>query len=210
MRERLILDLYSINAIKFGEFKLKSGILSPYYVDLRVLVSYPYLLKLTADVFWEKMRNLYFDVIVGVPYTAIPIAATISLSQNQHMVFVRKERKSYGTHKLIEGDYHQGQKAIVVDDVITNGDSKLETIKPLSDEGLTVEHIVVLLDRMQGGPAILSAKGYRCHVIYTIREVFQILLKHKRIDRKLAETCLRFASKSRKINTDRRISKKRI
>src|SRR3989344_5036593 len=131
LKNQLILDLYTIKAIKFGEFKLKSGILSPYYLDLRVLVSYPYILQLVSDVLWEKMRVLYFDVVVGVPYTAIPIATTIGLKHEQSMIFVRKERKDYGTKKLIEGEYHKGQKAIIVDDVITNGESKLLTIKPL-------------------------------------------------------------------------------
>ncbi len=197
-REKLILDLFAVNGIKFGEFKLKSGIMSPYYIDLRMIVSYPYLLKLTANVFWETMRTLYFDVMVGVPYTAIPIATAISLYQNQRMVFVRKERKSYGTSKLIEGNYHNGQKAIIVDDVITNGDSKLETIKPVLDEGLTVKDIVVLLDRWQGGPEIIEKQGYKCHVIYNVKEVFAILLKHKRIDKKLNDKCLKFTLESRK------------
>lgn len=198
LREKLILDLFSVKGIKFGKFKLKSGIISPYYIDLRVLVSYPYLLKLTAEVFWETMRTLYFDVIVGVPYTAIPIATAISLYQNQHMIFVRKERKSYGTGRLIEGNFHKGQKAILVDDVITNGDSKIETIKPLFDEGLLVKDIVVLLDRWQGGPEILRKHGYNCYVIYSIKEVFHILLKHKRIDKKLADKYMRFTLESRK------------
>ncbi len=197
-REKLILDLFAVNGIKFGEFKLKSGMTSPYYIDLRMLVSYPYLLKLTAEVFWETMRTLYFDVIVGVPYTAIPIATAISLNENQHMIFIRKEKKSYGTGKLIEGNYHSGQKAIIVDDVITNGDSKFETIQPVLDEGMIVKDIVVLLDRLQGGPEILEKRGYKCHVIYNVKEIFKILLKYKRIDEKLAEKCFNFTKESRK------------
>ncbi|MBI4226545.1 orotate phosphoribosyltransferase [Candidatus Roizmanbacteria bacterium] len=197
-REKLILDLFSVNGVKFGEYKLKSGIISPYYIDLRVLVSYPYLLKLTAEVFWETMRTLYFDVIVGVPYTAIPIATAISLSENQHMIFIRKEKKAYGTGKLIEGIYHRGQKVIIVDDVITNGTSKFETIQPVLDEGLVVKDIVVLLDRLQGGLEILKKNEYKCHVIYNVKEVFNILLKYKKINKKIASNCLTFTEKSRK------------
>lgn len=197
-REKLILDLFSVNGVKFGEYKLKSGIISPYYIDLRVLVSYPYLLKLTAEVFWETMRTLYFDVIVGVPYTAIPIATAISLSENQHMIFIRKEKKAYGTGKLIEGIYHRGQKVIIVDDVITNGTSKFETIQPVLDEGLVVKDIVVLLDRLQGGLEILKKNEYKCHVIYSVKEVFNILLKYKKINKKIASNCLTFTEKSRK------------
>lgn len=196
-KETLILDLFSINAIKFGEFKLKSGIISPYYFDLRVLVSYPYLLELTADVFWQTLRLLYFDVVVGVPYSAIPIATSIGVKHNQNMIFVRKERKDYGTKKLIEGEFHEGQKAVVIDDVITNGESKIMAIKPLEESGLTVKDIVVLLDRGQGGPSLLKKQGYNCHCILTIDEVFRTLLKHKRVDPKMIQKCTAFAKKTR-------------
>lgn len=195
-KEQLILDLHTVGAIKFGSFILKSGITSPFYIDLRVLVSYPYLLDLTTEVFWEAMRIYNFDVLVGVPYTAIPIATSISLKHNRPMIFVRKERKGYGTDKLIEGEYHKGQKAIIIDDVITNGESKLMTIQPLEKEGLTVKHIIVLLDRCQGGPKLINNQGYSCHVIYTMYDVFSFLLKHRRISKEQVEKCLAFIKKS--------------
>ena len=198
LREQLILDLHTIKALKFGEFKLKSGLLSPYYFDLRILVSYPHILELTADVFWEKLRVLNFDIVVGVPYTGIPIATAIGLKHQQKMVFVRRERKDYGTKKLIEGEFHKGQKAVIVDDVITNGESKFITIKPLENEGLTVEDIVVLIDRGQGGPDLLQRAGYRCHSIFTVDEVFKILLYYKRVPNDLIEKSMEFAKQSRK------------
>lgn len=197
-KEQLILDLHTINAVKFGEFKLKSGIISPYYLDLRMLVSYPHILELVADVFWQKLRVLNFDVIVGVPYTGIPIATAISLKQNHTMIFVRKEKKDYGTKKLIEGEFHKNQIALILDDVITNGESKIETIKILEEEGLEVKDIVVLVDRQQGGPELLKRAGYNCHIIYAVDEIFAILAKHKRISQEIATKCLKFNRKTRK------------
>lgn len=198
LKEQLILDLHTIGAIKFGEFKLKSGIMSPYYLDLRLSVSFPYLLELIADVFWESLRTLFFDVLVGVPYAAIPIATAIAIKHNQTAVFVRKERKAYGTKKLVEGQFHQGQKALLIDDVITNADSKLETIRSLVEEGLTVEDVVVLLDRGQGGPVLLKKAGYSCHCILTMDGVFNVLLQYKRVKPGMIAKCKRFMRQSQK------------
>ncbi|MDZ4229435.1 MAG: orotate phosphoribosyltransferase [Patescibacteria group bacterium] len=197
LKEQLILDLHTIGAIKFGEFKLKSGIMSPYYLDLRLLVSFPYLLELTADVFWESLRTLFFDVLVGVPYAAIPIATAVAIKHNQTAVFVRKERKEYGTKKLVEGQFHKGQKALLIDDVITNADSKMETIKPLIEEGLIVEDVVVLLDRGQGGPELLEKAGYHCHCILSMNEVFNTLLQYKRINKDMVIKCKKFMKQSK-------------
>ncbi len=198
LKEQLILDLHTVSAVKFGKFKLKSGIISPYYLDLRVLVSYPHLLQLTSDVFWEKLRVLYFDVIAGVPYTAIPIATAVGVGHMQTMIFVRKERKDHGTKKLIEGEYHNGQKILLVDDVITNGESKLETIKTIEEAGLKVEYIVVLVDRGQGGPELLKKLGYKCISIYNTEQIFEILLKYKRISKEVVKECIEFTKKTRR------------
>ena len=198
LREQLILDLLRINAIRFGKFKLKSGLISPFYLDLRLLVSYPYLLELTAEVFWEEMRTLSFDVVIGVPYTGIPIATAIALKHNQSMIFIRKEPKTYGTGKFIEGEYHAGQKGILIDDVITNGESKFESITPLKQAQISVENVTVLLDRGQGGPELLRNKGYQCYSIFTINDIFRTLERYKRIDKKTISTCLKFITETRK------------
>ncbi len=198
IKEKLILDLHTIGAVKFGEFKLKSGVLSPYYFDLRLLVSYPHLLELIADVFWEKLRVLYFDIVVGVPYTALPISTVLVLKHTQSMILIRKEKREHGTGKMIEGEYHKGQIAAIVDDVITNGESKLNIIKILEDAEIIVKDIVVLLDRGQGGPELLAKLGYRCHYILDVEEVFSILEKHKRINHALVKKCLKFAKETRK------------
>lgn len=180
-KERLILELHEVRIIDFGQFKIKSGLISPYYLDLRLLVTYPYLLELVSDVIWEQIRLIPFDLIVGVPYAALPIATALSLRHNKPIIMVRKEQKDHGTGRLIEGVFHSGQHVVVIDDVVSDGASKLETIKPIEDQKLVVKDIVVLVDRGQGGPAILEEKGYHCRCITTMEEILEVLHKYNRI-----------------------------
>lgn len=196
--ERMILELYEVRAIDFGKFKLKSGLISPYYMDLRLLVSFPHLLQTVSDVIWERLRLTSFDLIVGVPYAALPIATAISLRHNRPIIFVRKERKEHGKGKMIEGVYHPGQHVVIIDDVITDGASKLETIKPLEEEKLIISNIIVLLDRGQGGPDILRKYGYRCQAITNIEEILDVLYKHDRITREQLKESRRFMRQSKK------------
>jgi uridine monophosphate synthetase len=195
--EKLILDLYKIGAIKFGQFTIKSGKISPYYLDLRFLCSYPKILKQIASVYHNILSSLKYDLIVGVPYTAIPIATAIALQFNKRMVFTRKEIKEHGTRKMIEGVFQPKEKAVIIDDVISDGASKLEVIGPLEEEGLVVKDIVVLLDRGQGGPATMKEKGYRCHFIADIFDVLSVLQKHKKITPEQVKEAEKFLAASK-------------
>lgn len=212
-KERMILELKEVRAIDFGQFKLKSGQLSPYYMDLRLLVSYPHLLQVVSNVMWERLRLIPFDLIVGVPYAALPIATAISLTHNRPIIYARKERKDHGKGKILEGVYHKGQHVIVIDDVITDGASKLEVIKPLEDEGLIVNDIIVLVDRGQGGPAKLKDHGYRCHAITDMNEILKILYKHRRITKEQLMQSKLFMKETYKSTTgsvEKNTSKKNI
>lgn len=180
-KERLITELFKIGAIKFGRFTLKSGKISPYYMDLRFLCSYPKILTLVAGEFNKVLKKLKFDVIAAVPYSAIPMATAICLLHNRRMIFTRKEAKEHGTKKMIEGVFEEGEKAVIIDDVISDGASKFEVIAPLKAEGLKIEDVVVLLDRGQGGPAILKEKGYNCHALVSIFEIISVLSKNNKI-----------------------------
>lgn len=180
-KENLILDLHEVRIIDFGKFKLKSGLISPYYLDLRLLVTFPHLLEEVSELIWERIRLIPFDLIVGVPYAALPIATALSLRHNRPLIMVRKERKEHGKGKMIEGMYHKGQHVLLIDDVISDGASKLETIEPLEEEDLIVKDIVVLVDRGQGGVKTIVDKGYRCHCITSTEEIMDVLHRHERI-----------------------------
>ena len=175
IKEELIIELHNINAIKFGEFKLKSGIMSPIYLDIRVIISYPKLLQSVVALMWKKISDQHFDLICGVPYTALPIATVMSVEHNVPMVMRRKEVKEYGLKKAIEGNFQPDQNVLVVEDLVTSGSSVFETIAPLEHEGLKVTDIVVLIDREQGGRQHTSKKGYNLHSVFTISEMLTVL-----------------------------------
>ncbi len=171
----LIIKLHEIDAIKFGSFTLKSGILSPIYLDLRLIVSYPEVLEQVAQQLWEAAKNCSFDLVCGVPYTAMPMATAICLRHNKPMVMRRKEIKEYGTRRVIEGAYLPGQRCLIVEDLVTSGKSVLETIVPLEHERLVVKDVVVLINREQGGEALLAERGYRLHAVFTLSTILQVL-----------------------------------
>jgi uridine monophosphate synthetase len=172
----LIASLYKIGTIQFGEFTLKSGQTSPIYINLRKIISYPEILRTVAEAMWEATRECRFDLVCGVPYTALPIATCLSLDHNIPMVMRRKEKKEYGTKQTVEGVFKPGQSCLIIEDVITTGDSIIETAVELENAGLQVKDLVVLIDREQGGKKSLSKK-YNTLTILTLSEIFDALLQ---------------------------------
>lgn len=193
-KKDLILKLAEVDAVKFGEFTLKSGMKSPIYIDLRVLVSYPEIMKMIVEVFKDKIKkeNLEYDLIAGIPYTALPMASVLSLDLNVPMIYCRKENKDYGTKKNIEGIYQSGQTCLVIDDLITTGGSKFETAEPFEAEGLKVKDFVVLVDREQGGKKQLEDKGYNLHSIILISEILDVLKEEGKMDDEMYEKVNKF------------------
>ena len=188
----LILALYSVGAIEFGQFKLKSGLLSPFYLDLRVLVSYPSVLHMSAESLARMLQTLTFDRIAAIPYAALPIGTAVALEIERPLIYPRREKKDYGTGRAIEGVYRSGETAVVLDDVITTGASKLEAIEPLVAAGLRVHDIVVLIDREQGGAEELAARGYHVHAVLKIREIMHALREANQVSESQLEQVLAF------------------
>lgn len=182
-KRNLILKLYDIGAVKFGSYKLKSGITSPVYFDLRIIISFPDVLISVSNYMWETVQVFQndFSVICGVPYTALPIATQISTTKNVPMLIRRKEAKDYGTKKIIEGIFEKGSQCLIVEDVVTSGSSVWETVLALKHEGIAVTDAVVLLNREQGGSAMLKSKGISLHSVLSIHTILSCLKEYGKI-----------------------------
>lgn len=170
-KQNLLNALINIGVIKWGEFTLRSGEVSPIYIDCRAIISYPPLLRNISKALWDKIKHLKPSLLCGVPYTALPMATAISLEQNVPMLMCRKEAKDYGTKKQIEGVFKFSQDCLIVEDVVTTGGSVLQIAELLKNQGLKVNDIVVLVDRQQGGKEALMAAGYHLHSIFTLNEL---------------------------------------
>lgn len=166
--------------------------MSPIYIDLRVTISYPEVLKAVAEAMWNKISNLQFNLICGVPYTALPIATAISITHDKPMIMRRKEVKDYGTRKAIEGAFKTGQTVLVVEDLVTSGSSVFETIEPLELEGLKVKDVIVLLDREQGGKENLAGKSYNLHSVFNMTKLLNILLSEQKITYRTYDRTIQF------------------
>jgi uridine monophosphate synthetase len=185
--ERLAHQLYESGCVQFGSFRLKSGLMSPIYLDLRLLVSVPSVLEEAADAMAALAAGCTFDRLAAIPYAGIPLGVALSLATRRPLIYPRRDVKEYGTRRAIEGAHNAGEVVLIVDDLITRGDSKLEAIEPLEQAGLVVHDVVVLVDREQGGADDLARRGYRLHAVFGLHELIDELEGAGLVDREQAE-----------------------
>jgi uridine monophosphate synthetase len=177
----LITRLHELGAVKLGRFTLKSGAISPIYIDLRLMISDPSILALAARAYAELLAGLEFDRIAAIPMAGLPLGTAASLETGRPMIFPRLTVKAYGTSQAIEGRFEAGETAVVLDDLISNGGSKIEAIAPLEAAGLIVRDVVVLIDRQGGGREQLAEAGYRLHSVFTLSQIAEMLADAGRI-----------------------------
>ncbi|CAN1210370.1 bifunctional orotidine-5'-phosphate decarboxylase/orotate phosphoribosyltransferase [Tumidithrix helvetica PCC 7403] len=178
----LILQLYDIGCIMFGEYVQASGAVFPYYIDLRKIISNPQVFEKVIHAYAEILENLHFDRIAGIPYGSLPTATGLALRLNYPMIFPRKEVKAHGARRLIEGNFHAGETIVVVDDILISGKSVMEGAEKLKVSGLRVEDIVVFIDHEHGVQQRLSDNGYRSHAVLKISEITETLYQAGRLN----------------------------
>ena len=175
----LIVELFDIGCLLFGEYVQASGAVFNYYIDLRQIISDPNLFHRVLHAYAGPLRGLGFDRIAGIPYGSLPTATGLSLQLHKPLIYPRKEVKAHGARRLIEGDFEEGDRVVVVDDILITGGSVLEGIGKLESSGLVVNDVVVFIDH--GGAADNSARrrlergGYRCHSVLDITRITRVL-----------------------------------
>lgn len=196
-KKGIAITLYEIDGIKFGEFTLSSGKTSPYYVDLRVIPSHPNLFKKVKDLCTETIED-EIDIdnlkIAGVPTAGGPFAALISQDLRLPLLYIRKEQKSHGRKKTIEGKFSQDE-VLLVDDVTTTGGSIVEAAEKIREKGGTVNHAVVILDRKEGAKKALQEEGIKLHSCYTITELIDQLKNSTKMDEEEYKTIMNHLEK---------------
>ena len=187
-------EFYRVGIIRFGKFKLSSGIESPYYIDLRRLYSFPDLaFKVINELI--KIINVEYDAVAGVATGGIPLAAYIAFTKRIPLGYVRVERKSHGMESKVEGVL-EGRKVLIVDDVATTGQSLLTSARALKALNANVVAAAAVVDREQGAREVLASEGIKLYTLITVTEIFSVLLKEGLIDnatyREVMEYTLRF------------------
>ncbi len=177
--------LLRTGSLRFGTFKLASGILSSYYVDLRLIPSNPEAFRRVMSFYTEALgASLVKRVkrVAGIPTAGIAYAAVLAFNLSIPFLYVRKEEKEHGRGRRIEGIVQPGDKVLVLDDVITTGKNIVEAVEAIRAEGGVVEDALVLLDRQQGGEANLGKAGVRLHSFATMKQVAERLSTRGMID----------------------------
>jgi len=189
--------LISSGALKFGRFKLKSGVVSPYYIDLSWLLSSPGDFGKIVDLVAQEIKRLKsrirIDKLASIELKGALLLPSIAYKLRMPCIIVRKERKSYGIRgRITGGRIEDGDRFIFFDDVVTSGESKIEGVRPIEEAGGKIEAILVVVDREQGGKEELKRRGYRLVSVTRISEVIRVLVERGKIRSGQAEEIFQY------------------
>jgi len=183
--------LHQKEVIKFGNFTLASGKNSSYYVDLRLVPSYPHefrmMIKYLENQITKDIGLENFESIVSVPTGGLVIASALAIETVKPLIYVRSKPKDYGTSKSVEGKIHDGMKVVMIDDVATTGGSVVNAIKSLTEVNVPVKDAYVIVDRMEGADKALAELGVKMHSILNILQIAKVLYEQKMIDREVLD-----------------------
>ncbi len=183
--------LYKNNIIKFGNFTLASGKNSPYYIDLRLVPSYPHqfrkMIKNLQNLIDKKTGLENFDALVSVPTGGLVIASALAIETVKPLIYVRNKSKEYGTSKLIEGKLSSNMKLVMIDDVATTGNSILNGIKQLQEAGSIISESYVIVNRLENAKKAMDSVGVKLYQLTDILEITKILFEERLIDEEILE-----------------------
>ena len=177
--------LYEKKIIRFGDFTLASGKKSPYYIDLRLVPSFPHeyrkMIKELQNLISEDVGFENFHSLVSVPTGGLVVAASLATEIVKPLIYVRKQAKEHGTGKAVEGVTCQDMKLLMIEDVVTSGGSVINAIKSIKEEKMVVTDACAVVDRMEGATEALLAEGIKLHSLLTINDITQSLFEQKLI-----------------------------
>ena len=183
--------LYKNDIIKFGNFTLASGKDSSYYIDLRLVPSFPHqfrkMIKNLQNLIIEKIGLDNFDSLASVPTGGLVVASALAIETVKPLIYVRNKPKEHGTTKSIEGKISSGMKVIMIDDVMTTGTSVLNGIKQLKESNLSISNVFVLINRLEGADKALNEIGVQTHQLTDILEISSFLFQEKLITKEIFE-----------------------
>jgi orotate phosphoribosyltransferase len=197
--ERVADALYRSGCLKFGTFRIKSGALSPYYIDLACLISSSKDLCTIAEIAAAEVRRIMavdrIDKLASIELKGALILPSIGYQVNLPCTVVRKEEKAYGvTGRIVGSEIARGDHVLFFDDVLSEGLSKIEGIAPLEELGARVKHLMVVIDREQGGKEKLEKLGYNVHVLAKISDLISPLLQHGQVSKDQAEAIVEYVA----------------
>lgn len=200
-KERMANILFKLDAVKFGVFKLTSGKASPYYIDLRVIPSFPDAFREICESYAHYISSEIgvksFDRIAAIPLAGIPFASQIAYNLKKPFLYVRKGIRLHGRERRVEGILASGDKVLLIDDLLTTGLTLKKAAHAVRAEGGVVTEAVVFLDREEGGKQLLEKKGMRLHALLKMSEVANTLYEMGAIDKESLKTILKQVKKPR-------------